>query len=149
MRFATGQLVAWGLLTALLLAMLPVRAETVRVVLQMTRHTVAGPVRAGTVLGRGEIRSSVTHSGYALWLDNETDGDRPGCYRLTGKTKRAHVVRVCLSGDGWYAGDISPEQRWVYPGSDKQASFILVSSVDQTIPADTYVIQVKGDLHQE
>ena len=151
MRQRTGRAVACGVLAGLLVAGLPARAETVEVVLRMTRNMTEGPVRAGTVLGRGDIHSGVTHSGYALWLDNAADGDRAGCYRLTGKVDRGHVVRVCLSGDGWYAGERggSPDRRWVFPGSDRGVAFSLVSAVDQTIPADTYVIRVNAAVRED
>lgn len=151
MRQRTGRAVACGVLAGVLLAGLPARAETVEVVLRMTRNMTEGPVRAGTVLGRGDIHSGVTHSGYALWLENETDGDRPGCYRLTGEVDRGHVVRVCLSGDGWYADEVggAADRRWVYPGSDRGTGFTLVSAVDQRIAADTYVIRVNGGIREE
>ncbi|HCR2161325.1 TPA: pilin structural protein SafD [Enterobacter asburiae] len=102
----------------------------------------AGPVADGTLLAQGTVTSGDAHSGFWVWSEATQNG-APQRYLLSGKGNRGNRISVRLTGRGWQP-DVAQGRGVVLMSSDYSAGFSVEADGAQTLPADTWSLQLQA-----
>lgn len=131
-----------GLLAAMALWSGHVRAAAApQLTLQVRSGLSAGPVADGALLAQGTVTSGDAHSGFRVWSEATRNG-APQRYLLSGKGNRGNRISVRLTGRGWQP-DVQG-QGVVLMSSDYSAGFSVEADGAQTLPADTWSLQLQA-----
>lgn len=117
-----------------------------RLLLQMKRGLLADTVKDGMRLGKVTLVSHETHTGFRLWADAQTVSPQAGHYVLSGKQNGAHQLRIRLVPQNLAVADKPGSAETVLNTADDRIAFEVLTDGDQTVAADSYVLNVSGAL---
>lgn len=118
--------------------------DSVRLVVIGGEGLRSGELKDGTRIARGFVSSQEKHSGFHVWSDTQTVGNKPEQYILTGMQNGGSRIRVRLVSDGWSPDTV--DGKGIKKTTDENGSaFDIVVDGNQKVVSDRYRIELKGD----
>ncbi len=103
-------------------------------------------LKNGEEIISGEITCNDKHSGFRLWLGNQSvTNANSSNYVIYGENNRQHKLMIKLGGQGW-KDYIDSNALGVSKSSQEiNETFYIISPVSQRVLADRYIVTVIGE----